>query len=198
MAEQSTSDSSYAQRLVDLEQKPWRRLLDVQAPYRWNIRRLQLGMVLDVGCGLGRNLGHLDGHGVGIDHNVAAVAVARERGLQAFTPDEFAASTYAKPAAFDSLLLAHVVEHLPYPEAMTLLVQYLPYVAPGGTVVIICPQTAGFRSDPTHVTHFDAAKLRELAVEAGLRVGSVRSFPFPRSVGRIFPYNESVLVATTP
>ena len=34
----------------------WKRALDVQAPYRWNLRRLKPGFMLDVGCGLGRNL----------------------------------------------------------------------------------------------------------------------------------------------
>ena len=33
-----------------------RRMLPTQAPYRWNLRRLRLGRVLDVGCGVGRNL----------------------------------------------------------------------------------------------------------------------------------------------
>jgi hypothetical protein len=38
----------------------------------------------DVGCGLGRNLGHLDGNGVGVDHNAESVAIAQSRGLRAF------------------------------------------------------------------------------------------------------------------
>ena len=59
-----TDAPDYATRLQTLEQARWKQLLDVQAPYRWNIRRLGLGRTLDVGCRLGRNLAHLDGRGV--------------------------------------------------------------------------------------------------------------------------------------
>ena len=58
-----TDVPAYADRLQTLEQARWKQLLDVQAPYRWNIRRLGLGRTLDVGCGLGRNLAHLGGAG---------------------------------------------------------------------------------------------------------------------------------------
>ena len=71
-----TDAPDYAARLQTLEQARWKQLLDVQAPYRWNIRRLELGRTLDVGCGLGRNLAHLDGRGVGVDHNPASIVVA--------------------------------------------------------------------------------------------------------------------------
>ena len=77
----STRDDSYTSRLLAGERAWWRRLFDVQAPYRWNLRRLELGFTLDVGCGIGRNLLHFEGRGVGIDHNPASVDVARSRGL---------------------------------------------------------------------------------------------------------------------
>jgi SAM-dependent methyltransferase len=188
----STKDKGYAQRLAGLEARGIRRLVDVQAPYRWNIRRLGLGFVLDVGCGLGRNLEHLDRNGVGVDHNEHSVAIARDRGCTAFTPE------YAVPDRFDALLTAHVVEHLDWDRAVGLVEQYLRFVRPGGTVVVICPQEAGQRSDTTHVTYFDGERLRRLADACGLRVRSVRSFPFPRVVGRWFTYNETLLVAEIP
>src|SRR4051794_23992292 len=84
-----THSDAYAERLTRLGGKRWKRLLDVQAPYRWNLRRLDLGFTLDVGCGLGRNLEHLGGNGVGIDHNDACVAACRARGLTAYGPAEF-------------------------------------------------------------------------------------------------------------
>src|SRR5438477_5904865 len=105
----STRGADYADRLVSLQQVWWKRLLPVQAPYRWNLRRLKLGSTLDVGCGIGRNLIHLGGDGVGIDHNPSSVAVARAAGLRAFTPEEFLASPFAAPRSFDSLLVAHVL-----------------------------------------------------------------------------------------
>jgi SAM-dependent methyltransferase len=194
----STDSAAYTGRLAGLEQRWIRRVVDVQAPYRWNLRRLDLGFVLDVGCGLGRNLGHLDGHGVGVDHNPHSVEVVRSRGLTAFTPAEFLTSEYAVPGRFDALLSAHVLEHLEWDAAVQLLQTYLPYVRPGGKVVIICPQRAGFRSDATHVTELDGAAIARLAAECGVPVRSIRSFPFPRLVGNMFTYNETVAVGEKP
>lgn len=192
-----TADPAYADRLLGLEQQWWRRL-PVQAPYRWNIRRLAPGFTLDVGCGLGRNLTHLGGNGVGIDHNAAAVAEARGRGLRVFTPPEFRASEFAVPARFDALLVAHVLEHLTDSAAAELLAEHLPYVRAGGHVIVICPQAAGFRSDPTHVTPFDRRTITHLLEHQELEVIAQRSFPFPAPVGRVFTYNESVVVAQVP
>ncbi len=140
-----TSQAGYTAHLQNLESSWWKRLVDVQAPYRWNMRRLNLGFTLDVGCGVGRNLANLGGNGVGVDHNAESVATARSRGFTAFTVDEFEASEYAKPGRFDALLLSHVAEHMQEPEAVQLLSSYVGYVKPGGRVVIICPQEAGFR-----------------------------------------------------
>jgi SAM-dependent methyltransferase len=172
-------------------------VLAVQAPYRWNLRRLRLGFTLDVGCGIGRNLVNLDGYAVGIDHNPEAIAIAVHRGLTAFTPDEFNRSQFARPETFDSLLAAHVIEHLNRPDALKLLCTYLPYVRSGGTVVLITPQERGFRSDASHVDFVDFSALKAISEELGLAVQRSYSFPFPRVFGRIFTYNEFVLAATT-
>ena len=190
-----TRDPAYTARLEGYAQG-WRRLFDVQRPYRWNIRRLGLGFVLDLGCGVGRNLMHLGGSGVGVDHAAPSVERARARGLRAFTPDEFRASAFAQPNQFDSLLAAHVIEHMTFDEATALVAQYLPYVRPGGQAVFIVPQPAGFRSDATHVSFFGEPELRRLADRLGLSPLRCYSFPFPRPVGRVFPHNETILVAS--
>ena len=191
----STDDAAYTGRLERLESRWLRRVVDVQAPYRWNVRRLGLGFVLDVGCGLGRNLTHLEGEGVGVDHNADSVKIARDRGLVAFTPDEFLESDFAVTGRFDSLLSAHVLEHLAFDDAAALLRSYLPFVRDGGQVVVICPQRAGFRSDATHVTYLDGPALVRLGEQCGLRTVKVRSFPFPEPIGRVFTYNETILIA---
>ncbi len=185
----------YAHRLQALERRWLARTFDVQRLYRRNIERLRLGFVLDVGCGLGRNLRHAGGTGVGIDIDDAAVATTRARGLTAFTPAGFSASEYARPEGFDSLLMAHVLEHLSPKEGQELLRQYLPFLRANGQLVLICPQEAGFRSDPTHVSFLGGQDLASLADRCEVSVVSVRSHPFPRPVGHIFPHNETVLVA---
>jgi 2-polyprenyl-3-methyl-5-hydroxy-6-metoxy-1,4-benzoquinol methylase len=193
-----TDVPAYASRLQNLEQARWKQLLDVQAPYRWNIRRLRLGRTLDVGCGLGRNLAHLGGEGVGVDHNPTSVAVARERGLQAYTADQFLAGPLARPGSFDSLLAAHVVEHMSETDAVELLVTYLPLVRPGGKVVLITPQERGYRTDATHVRFCGFDEVAALCEKVGLRVVRQYSFPFARIAGKAFPYNEFVTLARTP
>ena len=193
-----STDSAYAERLRTREAVWWKRMLDVQRPYRAHLRRLKLGRVLDVGCGIGRNLGHLDGQGVGVDPNVDAVATCKARGLTAFTPAELEASEHARPGAFDALLISHVLEHLSEDAALALITTYLPYVRSRGRAVFITPQEAGYRSDPTHVEFVDLARLDSLARKAGLEPVSAYSFPFPRPVGRVFKYNEFVLVAHKP
>lgn len=192
-----TGGAEYARRLEALEGARWKRWLDVQAPYRWNLRRLRLGRTLEVGCGIGRNLAHLPAGSVGLDPNPHAVEVARRRGCTAYAPDAFRVSAdAARP--FDALLVAHVLEHLAPAEAEALVAEHLRFVRPGGRVVLITPQEAGFRSDPTHVAFVDAAALRRLAESAGCRVERSFSFPLPRAAGRLFPYNEFVVVARRP
>lgn len=195
----SSLGPEYAARLEAKESAWWKRLLDVQRPYRIHLRRLKLGFVLDVGCGIGRNLMNVgQDAAVGVDPNVDAIAVCRARGLTAFTPAELAASDYASPGRFDSLLVSHVLEHLPGPDAIELVGRYLPFVRSGGRAVFITPQEAGYRSDPTHVEFVDLAQLEAICSAVGLSPLARYSFPFPRPVGRWFKYNEFVLVARKP
>jgi SAM-dependent methyltransferase len=191
----TTADRRYALRLATRGATWWKRWLDVQAPYRWNLRRLRPGFTLDIGCGIGRNLLHLSGEGVGVDHNPHAIEIARARGLRAFTPEEFDQSPFNQPARFDSLLLSHVVEHMTEGEAIGLLKTYLHTLKPGGKVILIAPQELGHRADPTHVQFMDAAALTRIARAVDLVPGTAFSFPLPRLFGRLFKYNEFVLVS---
>jgi SAM-dependent methyltransferase len=190
-----TDGVDYTERLERLGGARWKQLLDAQAPYRRNIRRLGLGRTLDVGCGIGRNLGHLDGNGVGVDHNASSVAACRARGLEAYTIDDFFASSWASPGAFDSMLAAHLLEHMPASQAREIVESYLPFLKPGGTAVFITPQERGYASDATHVRFVGFTEGEQLCVELGLTVTRQYSFPFPRFAGKIFTYNEFVTVA---
>lgn len=193
-----TAGEEYADRLSALSLQRWKTALDVQRPYRWNLRRLNLGRVLDVGCGIGRNLTHLGGNGVGVDHNAASIAQCTKLGLKAYTSAEFQQTAYAKPAMFDSMLLAHVLEHVDESVADEIIAEYLPFVRPGGSVVFITPQERGFPTDPTHIRFVDFAAMKNHAERAGLSVQRAYSFPFPRPAGKVFTYNEFVQVARVP
>jgi 2-polyprenyl-3-methyl-5-hydroxy-6-metoxy-1,4-benzoquinol methylase len=189
-----TTDREYTERLVKLTGAGWKQKLDVQRPYRWNLQRLMGDRrVLDVGCGIGRNLAAQNPDSVGVDHNRYSVQHCRSLGLHAYTPDAFIAS---EPGMFDGMVMAHVVEHLPPGEEAQIFDYYLPYLSPGAVVLLICPQERGFASDATHTTFFDTAKLSALCTRVGLTVTRTMSFPFPRFAGKLFVYNEFVVVAT--
>jgi SAM-dependent methyltransferase len=185
-------DRAYTQRLEEISNTWWKRVIDVQAPYRWHIRRLVEGDVLDIGCGIGRNLVHLGGRGVGVDTNPHSVEAARRRGLTVFTVEDFADSESALVGGYGTLLLAHVLEHMTLAEAEALVSHFLPYRKSDGAIIFIVPQEAGFLSDPTHVSFVDAPQIDHIAESNGLKVEQIYSFPLPRRAGKVFRYNETV------
>ncbi|HEY3045185.1 MAG TPA: class I SAM-dependent methyltransferase [Vicinamibacterales bacterium] len=195
----ATHGKDYADRLIRLQTAPWKRWLDVQALHRWNLRRLDPGFTLDIGCGIGRNLLHLPGQSVGVDVNEHCVRAATARGLTAFTPGEFRRSEELnRPGRFDSILLAHVAEHMTEDQVVALLQEYEALLRPGGKLILISPQEAGFKSDSTHVELMDFARLARISERLGFRPERSFSFPFPRWAGRLFVYNEFVVVSRKP
>jgi len=139
----------------------------------------------------------LQARGVGVDPNGAAVAVCREKGHYAYRPEEFGVvyGGHQPDRQFDTLLCAHVLEHLDEPTGVELMRTYLPHLATGGRVVLITPQERGQKSDRTHVRFMDAAALTRLAQECGITIDKISSFPLPRRFGRWFVYNETITIA---
>ena len=66
---------------------------------------------------------------------------------------------------------------------------------PARTVAVICPQERGYTTDHTHVTFLDGADIAGMLEEVGSAHPQVASFPFPRAVGKVFTYNETVVLA---
>jgi 2-polyprenyl-3-methyl-5-hydroxy-6-metoxy-1,4-benzoquinol methylase len=161
-----------------------------------NLKRQEARADARRGCGIGRNLQHLEAGSVGVDHNTTAVRTARSQGLDARTVAELEEAAAGLRGTFDSLLVAHVLEHMSETEAEALLRSYLPYLKPGGKVFVVCPQERGFASDPTHVWFADARALSRLLATVGLRDVSDFSFPLPRRFGTWFTYNEFCVRAT--
>lgn len=191
---QDTKSREYARRLVRKQAAFWKVILDVQAPYRWNLRRLRPGRTLEIGCGIGRNLGPLGPGSVGVDHNDVAVQICHQRGYEAYTPGEFAGLDMAGGKAFDTLLFSHVLEHMTLQEATQCVAQYLTYLNPAGRIILMTPQEAGFQSDPSHVEFMPFEKLSLILSSYGFWTSKAYSFPFPRWIGKIFRYNEFVVV----
>lgn len=201
--DENTADSGYADRLESLTHKRWKVVLDVQRPYRWNLKRLKPGVTLDVGCGVGRHLANLSQGSVGIDFNEHSISKARSLGYEAYTPEDFQADEKYKDKqpAFDSILLSHVLEHLTLEQSHDVLSTYLPYLKEGGRAIVMCPQEKGYATPPkghakgeAHVTFLDSNDIQEILGNLGLGIERAYSFPFPRRMGKIFRYNETVVV----
>lgn len=195
----STADDEYADRLARLQKTTWKQVLHVQLPWQLHLRSLKLGRTLDVGCGIGRNLLSLAPGSVGVDHNEKAIRMARDIGATAYTTDEyFASPELSAPHSYDSMLVAHVLEHLTPELAREVIGSYLPQIKPGGRVVWITPQERGYASDATHLTFVDFDFDDRLAEQLHVTPVKRYSFPFPRWAGRAFIYNEFVYIGTTP
>jgi hypothetical protein len=78
---------------------------------------------------------------------------------------------------------------------VAVLKEYEPLIRTEGQLILISPQEAGFRSDPTHVEFMDFSRLTRIATRVGFQPERAFSFPFPRAIGRWFTYNEFVVVS---
>lgn len=83
-------------------------------------------------------------------------------------------------------------------DAVGLLRRFEPCLRPGGRLIVLCPQEAGFRSDATHVEFMDFDRLTRIARRLGFEPEQAYSFSFPRWAGRLFTYNEFVVVSRKP
>jgi len=162
------------------------------------------GTVLDVGCGRGRlglEIETLGFRVTGIDDSSVACETARTRLSEVI---ELNLMDFAKVAQilgerrFDWLMMADVLEHLPYPEKA--LEFYKQYLAPGGRLMVSLPNAVVWDNrlrimlgrfdyrdsgtmDRTHLRFFTFRSARELVENAGftplrrtLEPGIVRAF----------------------
>jgi SAM-dependent methyltransferase len=186
-------DPDYTDRLIRLQSQPWKQKLGFANPYGIHIRRILAGSTLEVGCGIGRVLNFAPQDMVGVDLNAKSVQVCRDRGLQAYCPDEFFAHFKGRNP-FSTLLLSHVVEHMTVGDAVGLVQSYKPHLTNNARLVLITPQEKGFASDATHVEFMDYPKLAAICKESGFEVEKSYSFPFVRALGKAFIYNEFVSI----
>ena len=162
--------------------------------YRRHVRGLAAGRVLDVGSGIGSNLRFLGPDSVGVDHNEHSVEETKARGLTAYTPGEMHDRAGDFKDAFDSILCAHVMEHMDHETGVGLLEEYLPYLRSGGRIVLIMPQEAGYATDPTHVRLVDFDAAGKLVEAVGFTARRSFSWPLPRRFGPKLSSNEFVVV----
>jgi SAM-dependent methyltransferase len=138
------------------------------------------GRVLDLGCGDGELLLRLRAQGLdaaGVESNPRYSPMHERRALSVFCGSledaAFPSST------FDTVILSQVVEHLPDPGRT--LVEIRRILAPGGRVLIYCPNARGYLRRwfgkywhgwhiPFHFYVFSADTIARLAAQAGFQV----------------------------
>lgn len=169
------------------------------APYayyedvNWGLLRLWGGRagasILDVGCGFAttsERLRRLGNRVTGIESSPTAVAKAGERLDEVIAADLRQRDEVAERLAgrsFDVVMFADVLEHLDWPGPI--LKSYLPFVKPGGSVIVSLPNVGNWSSrfallggsfeytdtgvlDRTHLRFFTKKSARRLIEDAGL------------------------------
>jgi len=190
----SAADPGYAERRLRAENAWWEAAARRAAAVPRAPAKPALGLVLEVGCGIGRNLDHLRGTSVGVEHNRRAVEIARGRGLNAFTAEDLRASPWATPGRFDSLLFSHVLEHMQAAQATELVRGYLDLLADAGRVVAVTPQEPA--SVPIRRTWSSWTSMRSKECSAAPASGRGPILvSAPRLAGVVFKYNEFVTIA---
>ncbi|CAN5567497.1 class I SAM-dependent methyltransferase [soil metagenome] len=141
--------------------------------------------VLDVGCATGDLLLAIRSRGnpdvTGVETSAAAVAVARERGLNIVEGEIFDAGFPA--GAFDTVLISHTLEHVPDPLVFMREVQRV--LSPDGAVILWLPNAGSVErrvfgrfwigyDAPRHLTTFTVGTLGSLLRSAGFQIEEVR------------------------
>lgn len=191
-------DRGYAAEQLRRSRAPLRRL--VKAFYLRNMLRELQGPTVDFGCGAGQLLSRLPAGSVGLEVNPHLVAELEAQGLTVIQARGDIADFDLPdlPAGcFKSLVIAHVLEHLPDPSlAFGRLLDACRRLGIDRVLVVV-PGARGFSSDGTHKTFVD----REYVVDCfdadrhGFRRVVMRYFPIDWApLGRILVFHEMLVL----
>lgn len=142
--------------------------------------------ILDIGCGSGEFLHSMSRfglHGVGVERDSGAVAIANLRGLDVREGTLERASF--SPGSFDCVRASHVLEHLPSPRRALALMKIL--LKNNGELVILVPNAAGFLAKvfrenwfhldlPRHFYHFTPSTICTLLEQSGFMDIRIRKY----------------------
>jgi SAM-dependent methyltransferase len=141
--------------------------------------------VLDIGCGRGIFLQILAAAGieaVGLDHSDEAVALCREKGFQVHREDAHRYLT-RNEQRFGGIFCSHVIEHLAYEDALSLVKLCHSALRPDGVLLLLTPNPQDlavisevFWLDPTHVRPYPGPLLKSMLESVGLQVKIERYF----------------------
>jgi 2-polyprenyl-3-methyl-5-hydroxy-6-metoxy-1,4-benzoquinol methylase len=133
--------------------------------------------ILDIGCGRGIFLALLREEGlnaVGIDTHAPAVEQCTRGGLEAFTADAVEFLTN-RSGEFSGIFCSHVIEHLSFETAQTLLTRCSDALIEDGSLAVVTPNSRDigvigetFWLDTTHVRPYPLRLLASMVQDAGL------------------------------
>jgi len=169
-------------RYVGVQSQTQRHIQEVYLPYFTGCQR-----IADLGCGDGDFVALLVEHGheaLGVDRDPQMVAHVRSANLPVVEADVFdwlatEAETVerAQAPAWDGVFSAHLVEHLPYQQVLTLCADAWRILRPGGVIVLATPNVAalqahldGYYKHFGHVTFYHPELLRFLLSHSGFEV----------------------------
>lgn len=200
----STSDEfcgfseAYADEQLRRSRHPLRRF--IKGFYLRSVLPHVEGPTIDFGCGAGQLLERLPAGSTGLELNPFLIRQLSAQGLDArpSTADEVAFDLRSlQPGCYRTLVISHVLEHLPDPTAMFGRLLRACRRLGVRRVIVIVPGAKGYASDATHRCFIDWAYAashgwRQLE---GFQLTARRFFPWPRERGGDwFVYNEMQLM----
>jgi 2-polyprenyl-3-methyl-5-hydroxy-6-metoxy-1,4-benzoquinol methylase len=136
--------------------------------------------VLDVGCGRGVFMEMLRDAGitpVGVDLSPDSVRLCQELGFDRVYHEDALGFLKRHEAAFDGVVCSHIIEHMPYEDAIELVRSAYAALMPGGRMAIVTPNARDLRIigeifwlDPTHVRPYPLPLLDAMLRSAGFHI----------------------------
>jgi O-antigen chain-terminating methyltransferase len=168
---------AFENRFRGSEKEIERRLLRYVSLIRSTVLECGGRPVLDIGCGRGEWLSLLRGVGVschGIDSNAAMAEICRAKSLDISEGDALAFLRQSPEGAYAAVTGFHIIEHLEFPDIVSLLDAAYRVLTPGGVILFETPNPESlvvsaftFHLDPTHKHPLPPELMRFLAQARG-------------------------------
>lgn len=191
-------DQGYAAEQMRRSHHPLRRV--IKGFYLRQILRDVHGPCIDFGCGAGQLLTNLPAGSVGLEVNPFLIASLRERGLSVVEAhaelQDFELRSFEN-GLFRTLVIAHVLEHLPDPAAAIKVLLAACKRIGIEKVIVVVPGAVGYASDHTHKT-FICKKWIDMHIPTeleGFKKGEPSYFPGNWEwIGRYFVFHEMKII----
>lgn len=191
-------DQQYAAEQLRRSRHPLRRF--IKSFYLRNILSNVRGSTIDFGCGTGQLLELLPPGSAGLEINPHLIKELRNSGLtvqQTQGEIQDFELTCFDSGCFNTLVIAHVLEHLQNPVAALRLLMSASQRLGLKRVILVVPGMKGFASDHTHKTFIDRTYLETYLPQQIEGFVRSRICYFPGRwewVGRYFVYHEMMVI----